>query len=111
MSMNFFTRWLQKLRHSSAKPKRNSAAVANAVLGFLTVGLSGGAQNIAENYQPSSKVDEFVTVSKQILQSLKEGYQQNFASHFVEISMKVNDQTTCIEITQVGPDIMLSLGD
>jgi len=109
--MGFFSYFRRKKRkHAEKVPSGgDSASVAKAVLAFLAVGLTNGAESIAKNYK-STKLDEFVTVSGAILTALKNGYEQNFSSDFVVMSMKVNHQSKDIELTQLGRDVMLSLG-
>lgn len=109
--MGFFSYFRRKKRKHAEKidPGSDSASVAKAVLAFLAVGLTDGAESIAKNYKPT-KLDEFVTVSGAILTALKHGYEQNFSSDFVVLSMKVNHQSKDIELTQLGRDVMLSLG-
>jgi hypothetical protein len=108
--MNFFSYFRRKKRKHAEKnnPGRTSASVAKAVLAFLALGLTDGIESITKSYK-TTKVDEFVTVSKAILNSLKQGYENKFSSDFVVMSMKVNDQQKQIELTQLGRNVMLSL--
>jgi len=109
--MGLFSYFRRKKRKHAEKiaPESDNASVAKAVLAFLALGLTGGAESIAKNYKPM-KVDEFVTVSGAILTALKNGYEHKFSSDFVVMSMKVNHQSKDIELTQLGRDVMLSLG-
>ena len=105
---NFFRR-KKKTAATPANADSNNSAVAKSVLNFISLGLTNGAEILGETYKPSSKVTEFVNVSLKILEALKRGYEHKFAASFVVISMKVNNSSKEIELTQLGRDVMLSL--
>jgi|GEM_PF-3974720 len=111
--MGFFNFFQRKKRTAATSQNAdgNNAAVAKSVLNFISLGLTNGAELLAATYKPSSKVTEFVNVSLKILEALKRGYEHKFATNFVLISMKVNNQSKEIELTQLGRDVMLSLGN
>jgi hypothetical protein len=108
--MNLFPFFRRKKRKSAEdiNAGKTSPSVAKAVLAFLALGLTDGIESIIQSYKPT-KVDEFVTVSKAILNALKKGYESKFSGDFVVMSMKVNEQQKQIELTQLGRNVMLSL--
>ena len=106
--MSFFN-FFQRKKQTPANTNGTNSAVAKSVLNFISLGLTNGAELLSETYKPSSKVTEFVNVSLKILEALKRGYEQKFATNFVIISMKVNNTSKEIELTQLGRDVMLSL--
>lgn len=109
--MQFFNFFRRKKGTAATSPNADNtnSAVAKSVLDFISLGLTNGAELLSTNYKPSSKVTEFVSVSLKILEALKRGYEQKFATNFVVISMKVNNKSKEIELTQLGRDVMLSL--
>lgn len=109
--MSFFHFFRRKKRTATTSPDsdKNDSAVAKSVLDFISLGLTNGAELLATTYKPSSKVAEFVSVSLKILEALKDGYDHKFSTNFVAISLKVNNKSKEIELTQLGRDVMLSL--
>ncbi len=116
--MNIFTYAISRIRNRKSRRKKvalateqsdDSAAVAKSVLVFLSMGLTDGVETLQQNYTPGSKVKEFVTVSGEILGSLKREYENRFANDSVTMSMKVNSKQKQIELTQLGRNVMLSL--
>jgi len=113
--MNFFANLISPVRTNRSKHKKISRdrkkgddkAVAKAVLGFLSMGLTDGVETLRQYYNP--KVEEFVTVSGEIFGSLKREYENKFADDLVVLSMKVNSKQKQIELTQLGRDVMISL--
>lgn len=94
---------------ASISSSGDSSAVSQSVLTFLSMGLTDGVEGLAANYRPSSKAQEFVTVSGEIINALKSGYENNFADNSVVMSMKVNGQSKRIELIQYERNVMMSL--
>jgi hypothetical protein len=91
------------------KPGGDAASVAKSVLNFLSLGLTNGAEYLAEHYQPREKVEEYVTVSNEIITALKREHDNRYANDSVTMFMKVNGQQKRIELTQYGQHVMMSL--
>lgn len=110
--MSLFSYFRRKKKKSAEQnsPSRTPPSVAKAVLAFLALGLTDGIDSIIQSYKPT-KIDEFVTVSKAMLTALKQGFENKFASDFVVMSMKVNEQQKQIQLTRLGRNVMLSLDD
>jgi len=113
--MNFISTFFRKRgpkdKKDSAGQKKLNATTAKNVLNFLSYGLTFGARSLADKYQPSSKVGEFVAVSGQILNALKQHHDDQFSSDAVVLTMHINAQLKKIEMTQVGNNVMLTLED
>jgi len=110
--MNFihtlFRKKKSKKEDNSEQKKLNSATAKN-VLNFLSFGLTYGAEILRDRYQPSSKVNEFIAVSGQLLEALKNHHNERLMSDSVVISVHINTMQKQIELTQIGRDVMLSL--
>jgi hypothetical protein len=87
----------------------DNASVAQSVLDFLALGLTHGAEALKKRYKPSSKINEFVDVSGEILKTLKHKYDEHLSSDSVAMRMHVNHQLKQIQLTQVGRDVMLAM--
>lgn len=107
--LNFFRRKKRIATPEKIDKASNDLSVAYSVLMFISLGLTNGAESLSEKYK-STKITEFVAVSLKLLDALKQGYEHKFASNFVAISVKVNNQSKDIEMIQLGRDVMLSLG-
>lgn len=112
--MNFIINTLLRKKKTKAK-KENvdhenlNSSTAKSVLNFLSFGLTYGAESLRDRYKPSTKVNEFVAVSGQILSALKHRYDERFVSDSVVLSMHINAKSKQITLTQVGQNVMLVL--
>lgn len=86
-----------------------NAATAKKVLEFVSYGLTYGAESLASQYKPKSKVREFTAVSLAILSGLKPRQNSTLLTDCVVISVHVNDQSKQIKLMQVGEHVMLVL--
>lgn len=98
-------------RKKVGKDKGSSASVSQSVLNFLAFGLTEGAESLAENWTPRSKVNEYVIVSKEMFSSLKLGHDNKFKNDSVMLSMKVNGKQKQIELVQLGRNVMMTLDE
>ena len=89
-------------------PLDESASVARGVLGLLGTGISEGALALQRRY-PHEKVNEFVDVTGEILAALKNGYETNFATGSVTMSMRVNNKLKQFELIQHGRTVTLHM--
>ena len=101
----------QKRKHDEhdSDHRNLNSATAKSVLKFLVYGLIHGAVSLATQYKPSSKVDEFVAVSGQILAALHRHNAEKYSSDSVQLSLHINGQSKLVELNQMGRDVLLSL--
>lgn len=112
--MNFifnalFRKKSRQNRQDDKADEKLKPATAKNVLNFLTHGLTYGAVSLRDRYKPSTKINEFVAVSGQILTALKQHHDARPGSDSVVLSLHINGLPKQVTLTEVGQNVILVL--